>query len=252
MLVVGVVEQLHVDHRAGQPRGLAGVDDLDASRHLAHDQLDVLVVDRHTLVAVDVLDLFDQVLLGLTGAAELHHQLGVERSVVQRRADLDLLAVLDEQVARDRDRLLLDLALVADDRDLALTTDQLDAHDARELGDLRGALGGTGFEELDHARQAVGDVALGHTTGVEGTHGELGARLADGLGGDDADRLAELDELVGREREAVAGGADALDGVTGERRAHAHAAHRGVVAQALDVVDHQHGAGGDRRAVGQA
>ena len=32
---------------------------------------------------------------------------------------------------------------------------------------------------------------------VEGTHGELRAGLADGLGGDDADRLAELDQLAG-------------------------------------------------------
>ena len=130
-LVVGVVEELHVDERPGQPGRVAGVHDLDASGHLAHDELDVLVVDRHTLVAVDVLDLFDEVLLGLTRTAELHHELRVERSVVQRRADFDFLAVLDEQVARDRDRLLLDLALVADDGDLALTPDELDAHRRR-------------------------------------------------------------------------------------------------------------------------
>ena len=37
-------------------------------------------------------------------------------------------------------------------------------------------------------------------TGVEGTHGELRAGLADGLGGDDADSLTELDHLAGGQR----------------------------------------------------
>ncbi len=168
---------------------------------------------------------------------------------MQGHADFDLLAVLDEQVARDRDRLLLDLALVAHDGDFALTPDQFDAHDARVLGDLGGALGGTGFKELDHARQTVGDVALGHATGVERTHRELGSRLANGLGGDHADRLAQLDELVGREREPVTRGAHALDGVTGERGANAHAVHRGVVAQTVHVVLEQHRSRGDRRTI---
>ena len=33
----------------------------------------------------------------------------------------------------------------------------------------------------------------GRTTDVEGAHGQLGARLADGLRGDHADRLADVD-----------------------------------------------------------
>jgi hypothetical protein len=36
----------------------------------------------------------------------------------------------------------------------------------------------------------------GDTTDVEGTHGELGAGFADGLGGDDADRFADLDRKL--------------------------------------------------------
>jgi hypothetical protein len=36
-------------------------------------------------------------------------------------------------------------------------------------------------------------VGAGHTTGVEGAQRQLRARLADGLGSDDADRLAHLD-----------------------------------------------------------
>ena len=69
----------------------------------------------------------------------------------------------------------------------------LDADHARVVGQHGGALRRAGLEELDDAGQAVGDVLTDDTTGVEGPHGQLRARLADGLGGDDADRLAELD-----------------------------------------------------------
>ena len=50
--------------------------------------------------------------------------------------------------------------------------------------------------------------SAGDAAGVEGAHGQLGAGLADRLGGDDADRVAELDHRAGRERPAVAGLAD--------------------------------------------
>ena len=72
-------------------------------------------------------------------------------------------------------------------------------------GEHRRPLGGAGLEELDDPRKAVGDVLADDAAGVEGPHRELGARLADGLRGDHADRLAELDQPPGRERLAVAG-----------------------------------------------
>ena len=76
-------------------------------------------------------------------------------------------------------------------------------------GEDRGALRRAGLEELDDAGQAVGDVLTDDAAGVEGPHRELGARLADRLGGDDADRLAELDHPAGGERLAVDRRADA-------------------------------------------
>ena len=68
----------------------------------------------------------------------------------------------------------------------------------------------------------AGQVLPGDATGVEGSHGQLGARLADGLGGDDADRLAHFDPPAGGEVPTVAGGADALRQLAGERRTHLH------------------------------
>ena len=49
----------------------------------------------------------------------------------------------------------------------------------------------------------------GGAADVERAHGELGARLADRLGGDDAHRHAHLDQLAGGQVAAVAEGADA-------------------------------------------
>ena len=78
-----------------------------------------------------------------------------------------------------------------------------------------------GLEQLLHAGQTTGDVALArHTALVEGAHGQLRAGLADGLRGHDADRLADVDELAGRHRTAVAHRAHAGAGGAGQHRAH--------------------------------
>src|SRR5207244_12653246 len=63
---------------------------------------------------------------------------------------------------------------------------------------------------LGHARRGAAD--------VEGTHGELRARLADRLGGDDADRFADLDHLAAGQVAAIAAAADAAAGPAGEPR----------------------------------
>src|SRR6185437_4426748 len=85
----------------------------------------------------------------------------------------------------------------------------------------------------------------GGAADVEGTHGELGAGLADGLGGDDAHRLARLHRLARGQVAAVAGDADAALGFTGEHRADQHlldaaaldAGGEGLVNQLVDAHD---------------
>ena len=69
--------------------------------------------------------------------------------------------------------------------------------------------------------KTLGDIGgRGHTTGVEGTQRQLGTRLTDGLGGDDADGLADVDQLVGGQGPAVALGAHAaLDSQVSTERA---------------------------------
>ena len=84
----------------------------------------------------------------------------------------------------------------------------LDRHRARDLGDLRQALRLARLEQLDDTRQTVRDVRAGDPAGVERPHRQLGAGLADRLRGDDPDGVADLSDLAGRHRAAVARLAD--------------------------------------------
>ena len=77
----------------GQELGVARLLHGHPAGHLADDELDVLVVDRHALVAVHLLDLLDQVALRLADALDLEQLLGVAGTVDERVAGGDLLAV---------------------------------------------------------------------------------------------------------------------------------------------------------------
>ena len=80
---------------------------------------------------------------------------------------------------------------------------------AGDLGQDGHLLGLARLEQLLDTRKTLRDVVAGDAAGVEGTHGQLRARLADGLRGDDADGLAGVDRLAGGQVDAVALGADA-------------------------------------------
>src|SRR5215218_2457345 len=215
------LEQRPLDQRTGQELRRARVDDGHPLQHLPDDHLDVLVVDRHALAAVDLLDLADQVQLHLARAHDPQHLVRVDRTLGELLADLDVAAVLDPQPRATRQLVVDDLvgAVVRGDGELAELLAVLDADGAGQLGDRGLALGDAGLEELHHTRQTVGDVLTRDTTGVEGAHRQLGTGLTDRLGGDDADRLADVHELAGRERPAVAGGAGAQQRLTGEHAA---------------------------------
>ena len=96
-----------------------GLVDAQLAQHLAHDDLDVLVVDVHTLRAVDLLDLVHQVPLHRLAALDAQHLLGVLRALGELVAGLDGLAVLDLRARRGGHRVLALLALLGGDRDLA-------------------------------------------------------------------------------------------------------------------------------------
>ena len=171
---------------------------MNLPKHLADDQLDVLVVDGHALRPIDVLDLFHQV--HLEGLDPLHAKLlvGVDRSLGQLLPDLHHVAVGHRQPGPQGDRVLDLVAVVRGDRDAAdlLLLVVLDRHHPGELGDLGLALGPPSLEQLLDPRQAVGDVLAGHAARVERPHGQLRAGLPDRLGRDDPHRFADVHERV--------------------------------------------------------
>ena len=117
--LVLLLEPEPVDLLVDQEIGVADLLDLHAAHHLAHDDLDVLVVDRDVLRAVDLLDLVDEVALQLLLAEDREDVVRVDRSVDQRIAGPHPLALLDVDVRVARDQVLARLAVVARDDDLA-------------------------------------------------------------------------------------------------------------------------------------
>src|SRR5690625_7984260 len=81
------------------------------------------------------------------------------------------------------------------------------------------------------------------TTNVEGPHGQLGARLANGLGGNDTDRLAKVDDGPARQIAAIAGCANTIARFTGNRRAHQHPVDAGCLKLLCPLFDKQGSAG---------
>ena len=82
-------------------------------------------------------------------------------------------------------------------------------------------------DRLFNTRKTLRDIRAGNAAGVERTHGELGTRLADGLRGDDADRLALADRRTHRQIHAIAVRADTLARAAFEDRADLYAGDTG-------------------------
>src|ERR1700691_1875780 len=73
--------------------------------------------------------------------------------------------------------------------------------------------------------------ALHRAADVEGAHGELGARFADRLGGDDADRLADIDHGAASQVAAIALAAKPDGGFASQHRTDDHRVYAGTVDQ---------------------
>ena len=131
-------------------------------------------------------------------------------------AAADDVAALAQQVRAVRDAVRRQLAAVhVEDRDLARTRQrQVPAarvDDRRHVAELDRA--------VDRRFEVRLLVELRRAADVEGPHRQLGARLADRLGGDDADRLADVDRRTAGEVAPVAFGANALLRRADQRRA---------------------------------
>jgi hypothetical protein len=121
--------------------------------------------------------------------------------------ELNRIAFVDLHFGAVDDRIALALtAFFVHDRDRALAIHHHQITDLRLhrlQSDKTDGSGCLGFQPrlLRNSRCRTAD--------VEGTHGELRARLADGLRGDDADRLADVHRRAAGKVTAVAMAADA-------------------------------------------
>ena len=157
---VGVGVGLLVDALTREEGGVSRLVHGDATGHLPHDELDVLVVDRDALVAVHLLDLVHEVLLGLADALDLDELLGIAGTVDDGVTGADLVAIGDLEAGDAGNEVRVLGAVVGDDRDRAsLALVLADADDTGRAGEGGLALRGTGLEELDDAGQTAGDVA---------------------------------------------------------------------------------------------
>ena len=202
-----------------------------AAQHLTHDDLDVLVVDGHALVTVDLLHFVDQVLLHATAAEYAKNLVRIGRALEQLLTHLDVVTIaqwsLHSAGAQGCEPLTLGQflvhnvfgAIVGNDRDRVEGLVVLDLQLAIDRGDGGLGLWHTSFEELLHTWKTTRNVAT-HTTEVEGTHGQLGTWLANGLCSHNAHGLADFHLLAGRHRASVAGGAQAGCGGTGHHGAY--------------------------------
>src|SRR5690606_28611666 len=146
----------------------------------------------------------------------------VHRALGQLLAHLYVGALVHPQPRPPRDLVVHDLfaAVVRHDDDLPYPVAVLDPHAAGGPRDRRLALRPPRLDHLLDPGQTLGDVLTRDATDLEGTHGELRARLADGLGGDDAHRLAHVDQLAGGQGAAVAGRAHPQLRLAGQHAAH--------------------------------
>ena len=89
----------------------------DLAGHLTNDEFDVLVVNRHTLIAVHLLYLGDEVLLGFLHALDLDEFLGIARTVDDGITGNNFLSVGDFKTSKTRNDVGLFSAVIGNNRD---------------------------------------------------------------------------------------------------------------------------------------
>ena len=147
--------------------GVAWVVDLHLAHHLAHDNLEVLVVDFHTLQAVNVLHLVNDILLHSRGTLDGQNVVGRYHTIRKRRTSANGIVFLHQDLLGKADEILLLVARFRSDNDFAITTLYLTHSNLSiDFGD-NGRVGGVAcLEEFGNTGQTTRDVACTtHGTG---------------------------------------------------------------------------------------
>ena len=134
---------------------------LDLLQHLANDHLDVLVVNRHTLEAIDLLDLVDEVFASSSTPSTRRISCGTAIAVDQEIAALDEIAFLHRDMLALRNQILdpLRAFLVRHDQHAALGLVVLAELDATVDFAMTANPSACVPRKFRDARQTAGDVA---------------------------------------------------------------------------------------------
>src|SRR5262249_5284762 len=121
---------------------------------------DVLVVDVHTLEAVDLLHLVHHVLLQLAHAANLQDLLWDHKTICELLALHHAISALHDQVLGVRDEVLLfhPRVFIPDDDDALILLNASKVNHAIDLGDLGRVLRTASFKEFRNAWQTASNI----------------------------------------------------------------------------------------------
>src|SRR4029077_17054324 len=154
------VEVEFIDLIAPEQCGIAGIGDLHFAQHLAHDDLDVLIVNLYALETIDLLHFVHQVLLQLLRAAHFQNLVRHNGAFGQLLTLFHEIAFEDDDVLGEGNEMLFFSARVRIFQNqaafAAYCSAQLD--DAINLGNLSRILWPTSFEQFRNAPQTTRDV----------------------------------------------------------------------------------------------
>ena len=163
-LVVELVVDLHklplIDNLVLEEAGVARIINLNLVHHLANDNLEVLVVDLHTLHTIYVLNLVHDILLNLRRTEDTQNVARGDRAVRQCHTSLHVVVLLNQDLTRQGYQILTYLTVLRRYNDLAVTA--LDLTECDLAIDLRydcGVRRVTSLEQLGNTRQTTGDIA---------------------------------------------------------------------------------------------
>ncbi len=169
----------------------------------------MLVVDQRSLGSVNFLYAPDNVALGFFLAGELEQFLQIQVSLAKLLAGFDFLAGLHPQRDLGSDFIFQNFSFSFFILGLGLYAYYLFRSNFQNfsfnLGNLRFSSGNSCFKNFLDPGQAGSNVsAAGYSSRMEGSHGQLSARLSDCLSRDNSHRFSQFYQFIGSQIPTVA------------------------------------------------
>ena len=189
-LLVCIFQLENGQHCARQQIGVACVLNLDLAHHLTNNNFNMLVVQIYTLLTVYLLNFLQQVILNGTRIQDTQNVMRIQSAFIELEALRNDIAIMYAN-ARGRSQLVaLGLASLLINNVYSTNCGTLglfNGNYAADFSQSSNLLRLSSFEQFFNSRKTLRNIGTCDTAGMEGTHGKLGARLADGLCCDNAD-----------------------------------------------------------------